>query len=119
MQIGAKGKALKFRHRAPPPKRGKFDEAPTMSEKQPLVRICIDTRWACRHDAINAVAYTFEALVSALGDIADGDDRPKGVEAMGLLLRVKSFKFLLSLIVFDRVLTCTKGLSDHLQNPRL
>ena len=26
---------------------------------------------------------------------------------------------MLSLVVFDRVLTCTKGLSDHLQNPRL
>ena len=78
-----------------------------------------DTRCACRHDAINAIAYTFEAIVAALGDIADGDDRPKGVEAMGLLLQVKSFKILLCLIVFDRVLTCTKGLSDHLQNPRL
>ena len=78
-----------------------------------------DTRWACRHDAINAVAYTFEALVSALEDIANGSDKSKGIEAMGLLLQVKSFKFLLSLIVFDRILTCTKGLSDHLQNPRL
>lgn len=58
-------------------------------------------------------------LVSALEDIANGDDQAKRVEAMGLLLQVNTFKFLLSLMVFYRVLTCTKGLSDHLQNPRL
>ena len=39
----------------------------------------------------------------------------KGVEAKGLLLQVKSFGFLL-LIIFDKVISCTKKLSDLLQN---
>ena len=37
------------------------------------------------------------------------------MEARGLLLQIKCFKFVLSLVVFDRLLTCSKGLSDVLQ----
>ena len=34
-------------------------------------------------------------------------------------MQVNRFKFLLSLIVFNRVLTCTKSLSDCLQNAQI
>lgn len=78
-----------------------------------------DTRWTCRYEAINAVSHTFEALMCTLDEIAHGSDRSKGVEAMGLYLQINSFKFLLLLILFDRVLTCTKSLSDYLQNQSL
>ena len=37
------------------------------------------------------------------------------MEARGLLLQIKCFKFVLSLVVFDRLLSCSKGLSDVLQ----
>ena len=43
----------------------------------------------------------------------------KATQAIGLMLQVKSFKFLLSLIVFDKVLSITKGLSDVLQSTTL
>ena len=57
--------------------------------------------------------------MSTLQKISNGTDRAKAIEAAGLLAQVNSFKFLLSLIVFDRVLTCTKSLSDCLQNTQL
>ena len=37
------------------------------------------------------------------------------VEAKGLLYQVKSFSFIISLVSFDRVFSCTKQLSDQLQ----
>ena len=43
----------------------------------------------------------------------------KAAQATGLLLQVKSFKFLLYLIIFDKVLSVTKGLSDVLQSTNL
>ena len=36
----------------------------------------------------------------------------ESTQVTGLLLQVKSFKFLLCLVIFDKVLSITKGLSD-------
>ena len=46
-------------------------------------------------------------------------DRAKAVEATGLLLQIMNFKFLLLLIMCDRILTCTKSLSDYLQHAQV
>ena len=46
----------------------------------------------------------------------DGDDRVKAAEAEGLLHQIKSFKFLISLILFWQIFSCTKSLSDQLQS---
>ena len=78
-----------------------------------------ETRWACRYSAINAICYTYDALLVTLEDIASGSDHSKAVEARGLLHQVKNFKFLLSLIVFDRVLSCTNSLSEQLQDRKV
>ena len=78
-----------------------------------------DTCWACRHGAFNAICYTYDSLLSTLEEISEGSDRLKAVEAQGLLLQVKDFKFLISLIIFDRILTCTKSLSDSLQSMQI
>ena len=43
-------------------------------------------------------------------------DRAKAVEATGLLLQIK---FLLLLVMFDRMLTCTKSLSKYLQHAQI
>ena len=58
-------------------------------------------------------------MLSTLEEIGDGPDRDKAVVATGLYLQVRSFKFLISLIIFDRVLSCTKSLSDQLQSPQV
>ena len=50
----------------------------------------------------------------------EGDDQAKAVEVQGILLQVKCFKFLVTflvtLVLFWRMLSCTKSLSDHLQS---
>ena len=75
-----------------------------------------DTRWVCRYSAVDTMCHTFDALLAMLEEIVDSDDHKKAVEAKGLLLQVKSFIFLLLLITFDRVLSCTRRLSDLLQS---
>lgn len=76
-----------------------------------LQRLC-DTRWAARYNSVNAVCRT---LVDTLLEIAENDrDAEKAVTARGILHQVKSF--LISLVAFDRILSCTKDLSDQLQS---
>ena len=55
-----------------------------------------------------------DTLLATLEEIADGEDSAKAVEAKGLLFQVRSFTFLV-LVMFDRILSCTKALSDPLQ----
>ena len=51
--------------------------------------------------------------------MAEDSDGKKSTKATGLLLQVKCFRFLLILVVFDRLLAVTKGLSDALQSKSL
>lgn len=51
--------------------------------------------------------------------IANCDDKPKAVEAVGILAQVDNFKFLAHLIMFLKILSITKSLSDHLQNEKI
>ena len=78
-----------------------------------------DTRWACRHNAVNAQCYTYDAVLATLSEVISTFDGKKVAEARGLLLQVKSFKFILCLVTFDRLLSCAKGLSDVLQGTQL
>ena len=48
----------------------------------------------------------------------DGSDKMKATEASGIILQIHNFKFLMTLIIFWRILSCTKGLSDHLQSTK-
>ena len=75
-----------------------------------------DTRWACRSSAVDTMCRTYDALLATLEEIVDGEDSAKAVEAKGLLFQVRSFTFLILLVLFDRVLSCTKALSDFLQS---
>ena len=75
-----------------------------------------DTRWACRYFAVDAVCCTFDSLLAALEAITEWENREKAVEAKGILLQVRSFKFLILLVIFSRILSCTKSLSDQLQS---
>ena len=89
-------------------------------DKQPrqLQRLS-DTRWACRQGAVNAVCYTFDAIVATLSTVIEGNNGAKSAEARGLLAQVNSFQFVLCLVIFDRILSCTKSLSDVLQSTQL
>ena len=51
----------------------------------------VDTRWACSYNAINALCYTFDAVVSTLECVGkENDDR--AVEAKGLFHHISCFK---------------------------
>ena len=78
-----------------------------------------DTRWACRSSAISAVCHTYDSILATLSDIEEGKDAEKAVEARGLLHLVNSFQFLLSLVTFDCLFSCTKRISDILQAPKI
>ena len=56
----------------------------------------------------------YDCVLLALEEIAESTDA--STAARGLRCQVKSFSFLISFITFDQVLTCTKQLSDQLQN---
>ena len=75
-----------------------------------------DTRWSCRYLAVDAVCSTFDSVLATLEEIANGEDRSRATEATGIWTQVQTFKFLVSLIMFWRILSCTKSLSDQLQS---
>ena len=88
--------------------------------KQPLqLQALSDTRWACRYGAVNAVCRTYDCILATLREVGNGSDSTKAVEARGLCHQVAAFPFLVSLVMFDRILSCTKSLSDHLQSTQI
>ena len=95
-------------------------QAELHKEKQPrqLQRLS-DTRWACRYFALDAIASTFDSILATLESIAEGHDKPKAVEATGILVQVHSLKFLACLVIFLRILSVTKSLSDQLQGKQI
>ena len=85
--------------------------------KQPLeLQKLSDTRWVCRYAAVNAICCTYDALLLTIEEVAESSDSSKAIEARGLYHQVKAFSFIVSLVVFDRILSCTKHLSDQLQS---
>lgn len=52
-------------------------------------------------------------------DISESNDHLKAVEARGFLHHVAKFHFIVSLITFDKILSCTNSLSDQLQSVQL
>ena len=78
-----------------------------------------DTRSACRYASLDAICSTFEAILTTLQLIGDGDDKSKAIEAVGLYHHVHSFHFLSCLIMFTRIFSITKSLSDQLQSKTL
>ena len=89
--------------------------------KKPVHQLqCLsDTQWACRFYAVDAICSTFDAILTTLQCIMDGSDKMKATEASGIFLQIHNFKFLMTLIIFWRILSCTKRLSDHLQSTKM
>ena len=88
--------------------------------KQPLqLQALSDTRWACRYGAVNAVCRMYDCILATLREVGNGSDSTKAVEARGLCHQLAAFPFLVSLVTFDRILSCTKSLSDHLQSTEI
>lgn len=52
-------------------------------------------------------------------EIENGNDQANAMEDRELLLQIRCFNIVLSLVVFDRLLSCSKGLSDVLQRTQI
>ena len=79
-----------------------------------------DTRWVCRHVAIQVFSSRYKCIVAALSTIVESStDRSEAAEATGILLQLQVFSFILYLTIFDDVLGLTKPLSDMLQTKHL
>ena len=87
---------------------------PKRSERTTLKRLS-DTRWTCRIDSLRAIRKCFSAVIDALTSVAEHNDRERSIEAAGLLSRVQTLDFVSSLVIFENLLSITKGLSDQLQ----
>ena len=74
-----------------------------------------DTRWSCRHSSIKSVKSTITAIIATLEELSD-DSGSRAIEARGLLHQIKSFSFILSLILFEKIFSITGKLSDFLQS---
>ena len=74
-----------------------------------------DTRWSCRHASIKAVKTTITAIIAALEELSDHSGS-RAIDARGLLHQIKSFYFLLSLILFEKIFLITGNLSNLLQS---
>lgn len=62
-----------------------------------LVKL-IDTRWCCRHASIKALKSTIKAVLETLQEISE-ESGSRSVDSRGLHFKVKSFEFILSLIL--------------------
>ena len=77
-----------------------------------------DTRWSCRYSSIKAVMTTLTALISTLEEMSY-DRNQRSIEARGLLHQVSSFRFLMSLVLFEKIFSITNNLSNLLQAEQL
>jgi hypothetical protein len=74
-----------------------------------------DTRWSCRYTSIQAVLMSLSAIIGTLEEIGD-ESHERAIEARGLLLQIKSFPFLLSLVLFEKIFSIINNLSQLLQS---
>ena len=65
---------------------------------------------------MDAICCTFDSVLATLEDISNGVDKSRAVEARGILNQIKCFKFLLLLVIFCRILSFTKALSQSISN---
>ncbi|KAI6653075.1 Zinc finger MYM-type protein 1-like [Oopsacas minuta] len=63
--------------------------------------------------------YSYSHIQPTLEEFWHGNDRSKAIEANGLLLQIKTFKFLLTLIIFDKIFSNTNVLSECLQSSHI
>ena len=68
---------------------------------------------------MNAICHTYDSLLATLQEISYGSDHTKAIEAKSLHCQVATFAFIVTLVMFDRIPSCTKSLSDHLQSTQV
>ena len=77
-----------------------------------------DTRWSCRHISKKAIKSTISVVLETLQEISE-ESGSRAVDSRGLLSQVKTFQFFLSLILYEKIFSITKKLSNLLQTEQL
>ena len=67
----------------------------------------IETQWACRHQSVVALRYTFGPILSTMVK----DDTEKSILAHGYLQRIEDFQFVVCLVILEYIFGITKNLS--------
>ena len=70
----------------------------------------------CHYAAVNAVCRTYDSLILTVEEVAESSTYTQQLQARSLDHQLKSFSFIVALVTFDRILTCTKQLSDQHQS---
>ena len=84
-----------------------------------LQKLC-ETRWYCKHSAVQAIKHNYAALLLTLERIMETDGNPTSVaEANALLEHISRVEFLLLLEIWEEVLGRTFCLSNYLQESRM
>ena len=78
-----------------------------------------DNRWSCCYDSIVAFMAIYSSILETLKETVNGSDRNRTVEASGILSGVKTFRFVVSLTIFKKVMGISANLSDSLQKDSL
>ena len=82
-----------------------------------LKRVC-ETRWSCRFEAIRAVEANFSILLDLLETIENdpGSDAKAVTDARGLRIQMKTFEFVIALLVLKHLFEHTNITSQYLQS---
>jgi len=76
-----------------------------------------ETRWACRYEAVRAMQANLQVVELLDALIEENSSQAKALaDARGLLLQIRSFEFLLAIVVLQQLLECTNVLSLYLQS---
>ena len=75
------------------------------------LKLLSDTRWTCRFDSVNSVMKTIGEVILTLEHLYTKDsDSKRRIEAGGLLVQVRSFKFIFVMVLSAKMLAIAKGL---------
>ena len=81
-----------------------------------LQRLC-ETRWYCKHSAVQAIKHNYAALLIALERIMDHDKTPHiAMEADSLLKHISKLEFVFLLEMWEDILGTIFVLSNYLQS---
>lgn len=84
-----------------------------------LLNVC-RTRWVARIDGLKIFRSCYLAILKALKEIKKNSKEPSVRQRIdGMVVAMKKFKFLVSLILVERCLKCTKPLTLQLQSASL
>lgn len=82
-------------------------------------KILSTTRWSSHSSAIDMVLLTYPAILSSLEILQNDSDLNTKKTAKGLLKNIKSFKFILMLVIFKDIFIITSPLSKYLQSANI